>query len=527
MHYVNKIIVFFCILGITLFAYPAIMDGFRSIESKPSDNHLGFAYAADLKADQNNPPKPSPNSRLPLLELLELILGAFLISIGLAILALAIWRWKPDDLSLISFGIFCLLYGTRTNTLRYLFDIPLHIWSYPVYFITYLVPVPIWIFVENILDKGWKSSIRRLWQIHAAFAFVAILVGIYHRDPPIAMFYSTLLSIAGIIVVLANMFRPGLNVTRELKVLRSGGLIFALFALHANITPLFTSGYLSTDLEGLGFLIFIGCLVYIVAHRFFQNEKNLLTIEHELETARQIQSFILPQEMEKIPGIKIAARYVPMNTMAGDFYDFLIIDEKHMGILVADVSGHGVPASLIASMVKIAFVSQRPHASDPSRVLSGINQILCGKLDSDFVTAGYLYIDVEKNAAFYSGGGHPPLLVWQPSAQKVVEYQKKSIILGQIESAQYETMRLGFEAGDRFLLYTDGIVEASNRTGNLFGSEQFKAFITSNYRLPGNQFADKLIEAVSNWSGKGFKDTLDDDLTLIVIDCEIPGNVTV
>lgn len=132
--------------------------------------------------------------------------------------------------------------------------------------------------------------------------------------------------------------------------------------------------------------------------------------------------------MEKKPGIEITARNVPMATIAGDFYDFLIIDENRVGILVADVSGHGVPAALIASMVKIAFVSQRPHASDPSRVLSGINQILCGKLEGDFVTAGYLYIDTEQDTAYYAGGGHPPLLVWQTSTQKVVEYHKKSII---------------------------------------------------------------------------------------------------
>ena len=94
-----------------------------------------------------------------------------------------------------------------------------------------------------------------------------------------------------------------------------------------------------------------------------------------------------------------------------------------MGILVADVSGHGVPASLISAMVKIAFVSQLPHASDPARVLTGINQILCGKLENDFVTAGYFFIDTKKLSVTYAGAGHPPLLLWRGAEQKIYEFK--------------------------------------------------------------------------------------------------------
>ena len=92
----------------------------------------------------------------------------------------------------------------------------------------------------------------------------------------------------------------------------------------------------------------------------------LLTIQKELETARQIQLSILPSEIPKIAGLDIAARYVPMTSVAGDFYDFIVVDEKHIGILVADVSGHGMPAALIASMLKIALSAQGAHAADPA-----------------------------------------------------------------------------------------------------------------------------------------------------------------
>jgi sigma-B regulation protein RsbU (phosphoserine phosphatase) len=122
----------------------------------------------------------------------------------------------------------------------------------------------------------------------------------------------------------------------------------------------------------------------------------LHTIQKELETARQIQLSILPSAIPKLAGLDIAARYVPMSSVAGDFYDFVVVDEKHVGILVADVSGHGMPAALIASMLKIALAAQVAHAADPAQVLLGLNQALCGKFEYHFITAAYLFVDMQK-----------------------------------------------------------------------------------------------------------------------------------
>jgi serine phosphatase RsbU (regulator of sigma subunit) len=290
-------------------------------------------------------------------------------------------------------------------------------------------------------------------------------------------------------------------------------------ALHANLIGLIKLP-LGRNLEPVGFIVLIGCLVFIVVRRFFENEKELATIARELETARQIQSFILPQKTVDIKGIQLTAHYVPMASVAGDFYDFARVDQKRLGILVADVSGHGVPASLISAMVKIAFVSQLPHADDPARLLTGINQVLCGKLESDFVTAGYLYIDTQKKSVTYAGAGHPPLYLWRGSENKIYEYREKGIILGQFEDAQYQNIDLALISGDRFLLYTDGIIEASNAAGEFFGWDLFKEFITSHAGLSAGQFADDLIQRVTGWSGKNSQETLDDDLTLVIADFE-------
>src|SRR5215472_5789200 len=134
--------------------------------------------------------------------------------------------------------------------------------------------------------------------------------------------------------------------------------------------------------------------------------QQLLTIQKELETARLIQQSILPETVPRIDGLDIAARYVPMAAVAGDFYDFIVVDNKHIGILIADVSGHGMPAALIASMLKIAFAAQAGCAADPAQVLNGLNRVLCGKFQQHYVTAAYVYVDMERRTLSYGGAGH-------------------------------------------------------------------------------------------------------------------------
>jgi serine phosphatase RsbU (regulator of sigma subunit) len=451
----------------------------------------------------------------------EILVGTFLSLIGLATITLALFRWMPNDLSLISFGIFCFLNGARTSAVLFFFNATPWFWDYWKSSITYIVPLSVFVFMEQLLGKGWKSSIRLMIYVSIGFAIAAISIGIALKAPGTAMHANNFFAILIALIILVNIFWPGLKLTRELKVLRVGTLILVALALHANLIGLnIVRLPLGRNIEPLGLLIFIGCLGIIVIRRFFENEKELATIARELETARQIQSFILPQKTVDIKGIHLAAHYVPMASVAGDFYDFARVDEKRLGILVADVSGHGVPASLISSMVKIAFVSQLPHASDSARVLTGINQVLCGKLESDFVTAGYLFMDTEKHSVTFAGAGHPPLFLWRGSEQKIYEFWEKGIILGQFEDAQYQNIDLELKSGDRFILYTDGIIEATNAAGERFGRDLFKEFITSHASLSVGQFGDDLIQRVTVWSGKKSQETLDDDLTLVVADFE-------
>jgi phosphoserine phosphatase RsbU/P len=248
-----------------------------------------------------------------------------------------------------------------------------------------------------------------------------------------------------------------------------------------------------------------------------QLAQQLLTIQKELETARQIQLSILPSEIPKIEGLDIAARYVPMTSVAGDFYDFIALDEKHIGILVADVSGHGMPAALIASMLKIALASQVVHAAHPEQVLSGLNQVLCGKFQHHFVTAAYLFVDMQNLTLTYAGAGHPPLLLWSGSVAGVREVVENGLFLGKFSFATYSSVQLPFKAGDRALLYTDGIPETTNPAEVEFGTDYLKQFLEKEQNISADEFADRLLEELSHWSARDSAGDLDDDVTMVAI----------
>ena len=240
-------------------------------------------------------------------------------------------------------------------------------------------------------------------------------------------------------------------------------------------------------------------------------------IQRELETARQIQFSILPEKTPKMAGVDIAARYIPMSSVAGDFYDFIVVDEQHLGILVADVSGHGMPAALIASMLKIALAAQVPHAADPAQVLFGLNEALCGNFQQHYVTAAYIYLDMTNRTLKYAGAGHPPLLVWRESSMGVRDVLENGLFLGKFKKASYSSVEFPVTPGDWALLYTDGIPEATNPSDVEFGTERFRQFLAAAQCTSADQLADELLQELSQWSGRECGRDLNDDITLVAI----------
>ena len=214
----------------------------------------------------------------------------------------------------------------------------------------------------------------------------------------------------------------------------------AAMAVADNLRGLALVSWRGSDAEPLGAAVLFACLGTIAARRVFAGAQRLVAVDKELDIARRIQSSILPAAPPAAAGLVVAARYRPMTAVAGDFYEFLHAGDRQLGILVADVSGHGIPAALLASMVKVAIAAQKAHAPQPAAVLAGMNATLLGQLGGQYVTAAYLFLDREAGLFRYGAAGHPPLLYW-PRGSEPREVEENGLPLGLMDIAQYAAGR--------------------------------------------------------------------------------------
>jgi sigma-B regulation protein RsbU (phosphoserine phosphatase) len=247
---------------------------------------------------------------------------------------------------------------------------------------------------------------------------------------------------------------------------------------------------------------------YAASKRVIARERKLTEVEQELATARKIQASILPQGSPQLAGLRTAARYQPMTAVAGDFYDFLKTSENHLTILVADVSGHGVPAALASSMLKICFISQRADAHDPAKVLTGLNSMLRDVLVGQYVTAACAAVDLNAQSVTYSAAGHPPALLLRRKTGEVIELAENGLFIGPFAHATYANISVPFEPGDQLLLYTDGIIEATVLDGEQFGRERLTDFMRQKDTSEPATWIDELFEKITGVAQE-------DDLTVV------------
>jgi sigma-B regulation protein RsbU (phosphoserine phosphatase) len=442
-------------------------------------------------------------------------------AVGLLVLGLYLARGQKRDVSLAAFGTAAFLYGARllieVRLDQYLDSPPPRFLFFLTAFLSYLVVIPVAGFIVHLFGKGRGNSM--LWSFRGAivFAGVGILSDLVQdKDLSLTPLNNVLVVVwAGVVMI--NAILPGPKKTRELKIVLAGFLVFGVFALNANLVELNVLPW-EWSQEEIGFFIFLVALGVVAVHRFFGNEARLKGLEHELEIARRIQASILPRVLPAVPGMEMAARYVPMAAVAGDFYEVLAQDERRLCVLVADVSGHGLGAALLASMLKIAFASQKPDFAAPGRVLAGMNRALHGKMENNFVTAVCAFIDLEAGILRSASAGHPPALLCRGNAPDILEIGDNGPLLGPFPEAVYPETATALQAGDRVILYTDGILEARNAAGSFFGEAEYRRFIRDRRSLAPGPFADALLDRLSAWSGKGPRGVQDDDLTVVILD---------
>jgi sigma-B regulation protein RsbU (phosphoserine phosphatase) len=331
------------------------------------------------------------------------------------------------------------------------------------------------------------------------------------------LLYNNLLTAVALLILVVVVSVPQLSrkflVLPNRAVVVAGTLIFALEGLYYNLSRVLH--YQTTQITGsLAFAALLFSFGYVAVRILLANEHRLTSIENELAIAREIQASILPSGNPELKNLRVTAAYCPMTAVAGDFYEFILVDQNRTGILVADVTGHGVPAALIAAMIKVAMQSVMHCAPDPGEVLRGLNRILFQQLRAQLVSAAYLWLDTENRVALYSAAGHPPLLHWREG--KLERIESNGVLLGVLPEPDYPVCDLYIKPGDRFLLYTDGVIEPENARGDSFGDRKLEQVVRGNHSRPPSEFLSQLLTEIRQWQPTSVDQQ--DDITIIVVD---------
>ncbi len=455
-------------------------------------------------------------------ELIDIVLGTFFVSIGTTACAIAAIRWRKGVSILAWWGIWSAMYGLQDllQTPSLVAGLPQILRSATPYAQTAIM----YLLLVSALFAWRELSLGRLRQFIQLEIFTGMAIAVVGIGTFVAggrenkwMPYNSLLAVLALLVLLVVALVPKFSrflVIPNHRILLAGTLIFTLEALYTNLASVLHYRILPL-VDSLGFAALLFSLGYVALEIVFRNERRLLSIETELETARQIQSSILPAGVPELENVCMAASYNPMTSVAGDFYQFVRPDKNHVGILVADVSGHGIPAALISSMIKVAMQSVACFAADPAQVLGGLNRILTNEAFGQLASAAYLWIDMENSKALYSAAGHPPLLCWRHATGALERIESNGLLFGIRPDSEYPVCSLALEPRDRLVVYTDGLVEPENALGEAFGDRQLEEVVREQRSRPAAELLQQLLVELRKWQPAVRQQ---DDITLIVVD---------
>ncbi|MBP7735697.1 MAG: SpoIIE family protein phosphatase [Spirochaetes bacterium] len=356
-----------------------------------------------------------------------------------------------------------------------------------------------------------------------------IVDGRVHREPTRMYFLYSINMLAGIaaaVVVLIQGYRRELDASRRRRILIILVSIIlgasGIYILSNILTLAGLSGYehfsLIPHLASIVIVSFtiLGDRAWTIEHLLDIIKRRNLEIESELETARLLQMRLLPEEGRTTAGCEVHSAYIPVDKVGGDFFDY----GEWNGVpafFIADVSGHGLPGAFLATVTKMALdgIGDR---SETGAVLMELNKVICrATVRQNFVTAFYCVIDRDRGRMRYSSAGHPTQILCRRRGGECVELDAMGSPLGWFTDLSIGENEVAVEAGDRLVLYTDGVVECRNGEGDMFGEGRFLDFIASHVNDPPRSFLEALLNEIRIHSGA---EAFGDDITCLVVDIQ-------
>lgn len=244
-------------------------------------------------------------------------------------------------------------------------------------------------------------------------------------------------------------------------------------------------------------------------------------IEQELAVAHEFQRMLLPKTCPEVPGFRVAAFSKPALEVGGDYYDFFFIDEerRYLGIVIADVSGKGIPGALIMAMVRAVLRAEARGKLSPREVLLRTNERTYEDTKENvFVTMIYGILDTKERVLRFARAGHEPVVVVNRQTQQVRLYSPDGIALGMVENelfATTEELTVRLEPGDVVTLYTDGVVEAMDENNNEYGQQRFLDLLLAHREDPADAIIEKVVGDIESFS-RGFPQH--DDITIVAFE---------
>jgi serine phosphatase RsbU (regulator of sigma subunit) len=240
------------------------------------------------------------------------------------------------------------------------------------------------------------------------------------------------------------------------------------------------------------------------------------SIEQELRLARSIQQASLPQEVPELEGWQISPFYQPAREVGGDFYDFHLLSDGRLGVVVGDATGKGVPAALVMSTTcgMLQLAAGALDSSSPGEVLSRVNETLFARIPSNmFVTCFYAILEPESGSLSYANAGHD--LPYLRHGDHAEELRARGMPLGLMPGMSYEEGEASLRQEDKVLFYSDGLVEAHDPEGDMFGFPRLRALVAEHAEEEERSLGDFLMEELYSFVGDGWEQ--EDDITLLTL----------
>src|SRR5829696_7553400 len=237
-------------------------------------------------------------------------------------------------------------------------------------------------------------------------------------------------------------------------------------------------------------------------------------IEQGLRVARRIQQASLPEEVPQLEGWQVCPFYQPAREVGGDFYDFFDLEDGRVGVVVGDAMGKGMPAALVAAATSnmLRAVAQALGSSSPGEVLARVNETLLARIPPHMlVTCFYAILEPESGQLVYANAGHDLPYLWHGGDAE--ELRAREMPLGLMPAMSYEQKEIVLEPEDSALLYSDGLVEAHNPEGEMFGFPRLQTLVAEHGEE--GSLGDLLLEELSSFTGEGWEQ--EDDITLLTL----------